>query len=53
MKSTIEIKTAFEGFAKWCKWYMPECIEVNKADCENRFLCEKQALMTFAVTENG
>lgn len=42
-KSTIEIKTAFEGCAENCKWYMPECIEVHMADCENRFLCEEIA----------
>lgn len=42
-KSTIEIKTAFEGCAEYCKWYMPECTEVHMADCENRFLCEEIA----------
>lgn len=43
MKSTIEIKTAFEGCAEYCKWYMPECRDYHMADCENRFLCEEIA----------
>ena len=42
-KSTIEIKTAFEGCAEYCKWYMPECRDYHMADCENRFLCEEIA----------
>ena len=39
-KSTIEIKTAFEGCAERCRFYEPEGILPNIAGCEHRFLCE-------------
>lgn len=42
-KSTIEINTAFEGCAERCRFYDPEGIFPNIADCENRFLCEEIA----------
>lgn len=39
-KSTIEIKTAFEGCANGCRFYDPDLTALNTASCEHRYLCE-------------